>query len=286
MNKTGIISLMAALSLPLTGCNGDAASGKALLERAQAAFEAGNYSLAKLQIDSIRTLYPKAFDARKAGIRLMQQVDLKEQEKSIRYLDSMKVVKQAAFDSIKGEFVFEKDTAYQETGNYFYPTQVVEKNIGRSYLRAQVSERGEMYLTSVYCGRSYIHHNAVRVSDGNTFAETPATNDSYETTVGGQKVEVVEHKSGKDGGVIAFIESHVGDRSLKVEFKGEHNYTTLMNASDIKAVAAVSQLARILGAIEEINKEKREAELKIRFINKRREEQRQLNAEEASAEKL
>ena len=94
----------------------------------------------------------------------------------------MMTVKQAALDSIKGKFVLEKDTAYQEVGNYFYPTQVVEKNIGRSFLRAQVSELGEMSLTSIYCAGGSIHHTAVKVSVDDTFAETPTSIDSYETT--------------------------------------------------------------------------------------------------------
>lgn len=99
-----------------------------------------------MQIDSIRILYPKAFEARKQGVKLMQQVDLKEQRKSLIYLDSMMVVKQAQLDSVKGNFVLEKDTAYQEVGNYFYPTQTVEKNIGRSFLRGQVNEQGKCPL--------------------------------------------------------------------------------------------------------------------------------------------
>ena len=66
----------------------------------------------KLQIDSIRNLYPKAFEARKAGIRLTQQVDLAEQRKTLAYLDSMMAVKKASLDSIVGKFVLEKDTAY------------------------------------------------------------------------------------------------------------------------------------------------------------------------------
>ena len=83
----------------LTACNGDKQKAAGLLERANASFEAGDYNLAKLQIDSIRTFYPKAFDARKEGIRLMQRVDLEEQQKSLVYLDSMMAVKQAALDS-------------------------------------------------------------------------------------------------------------------------------------------------------------------------------------------
>lgn len=143
------------MALALSACqNGEKQAGQ-LFQRAEAAYAAGEYSLAKLQIDSIRTLYPKAFEVRKAGIKLMQQIDLAEQTKTLAYLDSMMTVKQAALDSIKGKFVLEKDTAYQEVGNYFYPTQVVEKT---SAVRSCVhSERIRRDVADLYllCGREY-----------------------------------------------------------------------------------------------------------------------------------
>lgn len=114
---------------------------------------------AKLQIDSIRILYPKAFEARKQGVKLMQQVDLKEQRKSLIYLDSMMVVKQAQLDSVKGNFVLEKDTAYQEVGNYFYPTQTVEKEY-RPFILARASERagGNVPYLYLLCWRHVASH--------------------------------------------------------------------------------------------------------------------------------
>ena len=177
-----IILAAATLAFLLSGCNSDSKNAGKLFQRAELAFAAGDYNLARLQIDSIRTYYPKAVDVRKAGIHLMQQIDLQEQHKTLAYLDSMMTVKQAELDSIKGNFVLEKDTAYQEIGNYFYPSQVVEKNIGRSFLRAQVNELGEMSLTSIYCAGGNIHHTAVKVSaNDDTFAEIPASTDSYAT---------------------------------------------------------------------------------------------------------
>ena len=171
MKKIGLVALFALL---LAGCDdGGEKKAQENLRKAEAALEKENFNEAKLQIDSIRILYPKAFEARKQGVKLMQQVDLKEQRKSLIYLDSMMVVKQAQLDSVKGNFVLEKDTAYQEVGNYFYPTQTVEKNIGRSFLRGQVNEQGEMSLTSIYCAGGTLHHTAVKVSVGGTFAELP-----------------------------------------------------------------------------------------------------------------
>jgi hypothetical protein len=242
------------------------------LQRAESAFNSRNYNEAKLQIDTIRTLYPKAFDARKAAIKLMQQVDLKEQERSIVYLDSMMLIKQAQFDSIKGSFILEKDKEYQEVGNYLYPTQTIEKNGGRSFLRGQVSELGEMSITSIYCAGGAIHHSSVKVINGDLYAQTPNTKDSYETTIGGRHIEKADYKLGDDGGVIAFIVTNKVN-NLKLQFIGDKTYTTSMTNSDREAIYKLSELAKTLSSIEQIKKDKDEANLKIRFVKRKMEEQ-------------
>lgn len=260
------------LFMALFSCNSDEKKAEELFQRAESSFATGDYSLAKLQIDSIRTLYPKAFEVRKAGIKLMQQVDLQEQQKTLVYLDSVMAVKQASLDSIKGNFVLEKDTAYQEVGNYFYPTQTVEKNIGRSFLRGQVNERGEMSITSIYCAGGKLHHRAVKVSVDDLFAETPISPDCYETTDLGKAIEKADYKLGADGGVIAFIIANQDKKRIRLEFIGDRNYKTTMQPNDIKAIAELSRLAQILSSIEAIKKEQNEANLKIRFVNRKIEE--------------
>lgn len=260
------------LFMALFSCNSDEKKAEELFQRAESSFATSDYSLAKLQIDSIRTLYPKAFEVRKAGIKLMQQVDLQEQQKTLVYLDSVMAVKQASLDSIRGNFVLEKDTAYQEVGNYFYPTQTVEKNIGRSFLRGQVNERGEMSITSIYCAGGKLHHRAVKVSVDDLFAETPISPDCYETTDLGKAIEKADYKLGADGGVIAFIKANQDKKRIRLEFIGDRNYKTTMQPNDIKAIAELSRLAQILSSIEAIKKEQNEANLKIRFVNRKIEE--------------
>lgn len=260
------------LFMALFSCNSDEKKAEELFQRAESSFATGDYSLAKLQIDSIRTLYPKAFEVRKAGIKLMQQVDLQEQQKTLVYLDSVMAVKQASLDSIKGNFVLEKDTAYQEVGNYFYPTQTVEKNIGRSFLRGQVNERGEMSITSIYCAGGKLHHRAVKVSVDDLFAETPISPDCYESTDLGKAIEKADYKLGADGGVIAFIIANQDKKRIRLEFIGDRNYKTTMQPNDIKAIAELSRLAQVLSSIEAIKKEQNEANLKIRFVNRKIEE--------------
>ena len=261
------------VTMLLASCGNDAekkASEK--LSAARSAFAQGDYNEAKLQIDSIKILYPKAFDARREGIKLMQQVELKEQEKTLVYLDSMLQEKQKEVDAIKKNYTFEKDAEYQKIGNYLHPSQVIEKNLHRSYLRFQVDETGVMSMTSIYCGPHNIHHLAVKVTapDG-SFAETPASKDSYETTDLGEKIEKADYKLGEDGNVIAFLNLNK-DKNIRVHYLGERSYATVMTPNDRKAVAAVYKLAQLLSSITEIKKNMEEANLKIEFVKRKMQE--------------
>ena len=280
MNKEILAGL--CLTLFLTSC-GNSMEQKAneRLALARSAFERGDYNEAKIQIDSVKTLYPKAFDTRREGIKLMQQVELKEQQQSLIYLDSMLQAKQKDFAAIRSKYVLEKDTAYQKVGNYFWPTQTVEKNLHRSFLRFQVNEQGIMTMTSIYCGGNNIHHYAIKVTapDG-SFAETPASKDSYETTDLGEKIEKADYKMGMDGNVMSFLYLN-RDKNIKVEYLGGRKYNYTLAPSDKEAAANIYELSQILSAIEQIKKEQEEAHLKIQFINKKIEQKQQ---EEAAKE--
>ena len=270
MKKIGLSALL-ALAL-LTGCgDGGEKQAQLHLQKAEQALLLENFSEAKLQIDSIKMLYPKAFEARKQGIKVMQQVDLKEQTKTLAYLDSVVLVKQAQLDSIKGGFVLEKDTAYQDIGNYFYPTQTVEKSLGRSFLRGQVNELGEMSLTSIYCAGGQLHHTSVKVSVGELFAETSVSKDSYETTDLGKTIEKSDYKIGEDGGVVGFIIANQ-DKNIQLHFIGDKTYRTVMDKNDRKAIVKLAELARVLSSMEEIRKQQKEASLKIQFVSRKIEE--------------
>ena len=260
---------LACLCCTLFSCSNVEKKAGEKLRAAREAFQRGDYSEAKIQIDSIKILYPKACETRREGIGLMQQVELKEQEKTLVYLDSMLQDKQKEVDALKKNYTFEKDAEYQRTGNYLHPSQVIEKNLHRSYLRFQVDETGVMSMTSIYCGPHNIHHLAVKVTapDG-SFAETPASKDSYETADLGEKIEKADYKLGEDGNVIAFLNLNK-DKNIRVNYLGERSYATVMTPNDRKAVAAVYELAQLLSSITEIKREMEEANLKIEFVKRK-----------------
>ena len=265
--KKGIILVCYALLLASCG-NNTTQKANEKLAVAQAAFERGDYNEAKIQLDSIKLLYPKEFDTRREGNKLMQQVEIKEQQQSLVYLDSMMQSKQQELKAIVGQYTLEKDATYQEEGNYFWPTQTVEKNLHRSFLRFQVNEQGIMLMTSIYCGKSNIHHFAVKVTapDG-TFAETPASKDSYETTDLGEKIEKADFTMGADGNVMGFLYLN-RDKNIKVEYIGERKYTFNMTPADRLALTKIYELSQLLSSMEQIKKEIEEANLKIGFVEK------------------
>ncbi|WP_299088865.1 hypothetical protein [uncultured Bacteroides sp.] len=272
--------LLACLCCTLFSCENVEKKAGEKLQTAREAFERGDFSEAKMQIDSIKILYPKAFETRREGISLMQQVELKEQEKTLVYLDSLLQKKQSELDAIKGKFTLEKDAEYQKIGNYLHPSQVIEKNLHRSYLRFQVNENGQMIMTSIYCGPSNIHHVGVKVvaPDG-SFAETPTSKDSYETTDLGEKIEKADYKIGEDGNVIGFLYLNK-DKNIKVNYQGERPYSTTMTPADRQAVASVYELAQLLSSITEIKEEMEEANLKIEFVKRKMQEREEKETEQ------
>lgn len=274
MKKTIIL---ACLCGTLIACENVEKKAALKLTEARAAFEVGNFNEAKMQIDSIKVLYPKAFETRRQGIHLMQEVELKEQQKTLEYLDSMLTMKQQEFETMKNRFVLEKDTAYQRIGHYLVPAQVIERNLHRSFLRFQTDETGIVSLTSIYCGSYNIHHTAVKVTapDGN-FTETSVSHDSYETTDLGEHIEKADYKLGEDGGLIAFVAANK-DKNLRVDYLGERPYTTHMMPADRQAAADIYELGKVLSSITEIKKNMEEANLKIQFIQKKMKERKTEN---------
>lgn len=265
-----IIFFCSALALSACG-NSIEKKANEKLTIARATYERGDYEEAKKQIDSIKILYPKAFETRKASQELMLDVELEAKQKQLSGLDSALQEKQKAFDAIKSKYTLEKDKDYQQVGSYIWPTQTIEKNLHRSFLRFQVDELGIMSMTSIYCGNKNIHHINVKViaSDG-SFAETPASKDSYETTDMNEKIEKADYKLGEDGNVIEFLYLNK-DKNIRVEYMGDRKFTTTMTPADREAAANVYELYQILSAMQQIKKEQEDTNLKIEFIQKKKE---------------
>lgn len=241
------------------------------LQSARSAYENGDYQCAKIKLDSLKILYPKAFKVRREALRLMRDVELAEQTRSVAFFDSLLVCKTAEKDSmLKGDFVFEKNEKYQDIGNYMIASQAPMKNLNNSYLRGQVDENGIMTVTSIYKGKP-ISHKCVRVSVGDSYAESSNPLNTYVSKHLGITTERVDFRFGKDEGIIGFIVLN-STKNINVKLIGKSDYSYSMRKDDILAIAKLYELSLLLRSIKELEAAKAEALRHIEFI--KRNEQR------------
>ena len=268
-----ILSLL-ALSLFIISCE-ESIEQKAAhhLDHAKEAFSIGNYNVAKQEIDSIKILYPKAFEARKQGIKLLQQVEEAEQMRIIEYEDSMIAVAQTAFDKIKSNYAFEKDERYQDIGLYTIKSQAPQRNTDRTYIRSQVDELGRMTLISCYRGSSYIHHDWLKLSVGEVYVDTPESNDRHEFEDLGVYYEWLSFINGNDGGAAAFISANKDENITFTLYRktgpdsSRPVYRNLkLNKDDRYAIASLYDLSQVLLALNEHKNLRDEAQRHLLFI--------------------
>ena len=268
------IFYLIAVVMLVTSC-GESLEEKAgrSLQSAREAYEMGDYPSAKMQLDSIKILYPKAFNTRRAALDLMREVELAEQQRNVLCCDSMLAVKRGELDQMLASgFTFEKNSKYQEIGNFMVASQAPMKNLNNSYLRGQVDENGMMTVTSIYKGRP-ISHNKVKVSANDSYAESDNPINSYTSKHLGVTTERVDFRFGKDEGIIGFIVLN-GDKNIKVELSGKSTYSYTMRKEDVEAFTSLYNLSMLLRAIKELEAAKQEAERHIEFVqrNKQRSE--------------
>lgn len=271
------ILAVAALSALIISCaeNVEKLAGRHL-DNAKEAFSIGNYNVAKQEIDSIKILYPKAFEARKQGIKLMQQVEEAEQMRAIEYEDSMITVAQAAFDQIKAGYAFQKDEQYQDLGLYTIKSQDPTRNTDRTYIRAQVDELGRMTLISSYRGSSYIHHDWLKLSVGDLYVDTPESNDRHEFKDLDVCYEWLSFINGNDGGAAAFISANKDANITYTLYRktgpdsSRPVYRNLkMTKDDRYAIAKLYELSLVLSTLDEHKKAREEADRHLKFIRSR-----------------
>ncbi|GHT71020.1 hypothetical protein FACS1894155_11270 [Bacteroidia bacterium] len=252
-------------------CNNDKKAAQENLQRVQLLYENNQLEAAKQSLDSLKAGFPKEVEVLKEGLQIMRQVEIKELERNILYYDSMLIVRTSQADSLKKLFVYEKDPKYDETGKYIDKQQVLERNLGRSYIRSGVNEQGEMYIASVYHGKGRIRHNQLKVSaPDNSYTETAVipedggVNFSFQDL--GMTTEVVTYQNEKDNGVILFIYNNSKKR-LKAELPGNKSYSFFIAEGDIKSLIKTHDFSVVLSDIQRLGKEKEKANARIEYLS-------------------
>ncbi|MDR1403528.1 MAG: hypothetical protein LBJ60_07515 [Tannerellaceae bacterium] len=249
--------------LLFAGCNDKEKEARVRYGKAKNFYEQNDLFAAKNEIDSIRIYYPKEVKVMKDAIELKRLVELKEADRNIAYCDSLLPIRQKEVGELNKNFILEKDTLYQDMGNYVWKQQTIERNVERSYVRCKVSEDGATSLESVYFGSRSLNHTGIKVSakDG-IFAETASIpydgGLNYRFQDLGNTTEVVTYKRENGVDVVKFIYANAGER-IKVEYTGGKAYTIYMADADKKALVATYDLAAVLSDVDTLIRERDKA---------------------------
>jgi hypothetical protein len=260
-----------AFSLLLLSCSNSEQEAQTLLNDAKVKLENNDFEAAKKQIDSLRVAFPKEFKVLKEGLSLMRLIDIREQERNIAYCDSLLPIRINEVETLMKGFVFEKDPAYDDIGKYIWKQQTVERNLERCYLRAGVNENGEMYLASVYYGKTPMKHTYVELvtKDGSTAKTLPIAYDggnNYRFDDAGMKSEIVTYKDDQAVDAVKFIYSTPVKERIKVTYKGGSPYVIYLADGDRKAIRATYELAAALSDVTTLNKELDKSTRKIAYL--------------------
>jgi hypothetical protein len=271
MSKTIYIFYPIIALLFFGSCSSKQKDAKSYLSAAREFYQSGNYESAKLQIDSIKIKFPKAFDEIKEGHKLMQQIRTSENQRNIAYCDSMLQVTHAAIEKTMLSFSLQKDPQYQETGNYIPKLTPLNQSFTRNTLRSGVSEDGKIYLESIVVGQN-IGHRQIRASlqDG-SYAETlPVTSDglnySFNTIEG--RYEIVKYTGKDENGVSNFISVYKNE-PITIQCIGRKTISFSLSKNEKEAITQSFELSSLLLERERLKLEKEKSETLLRYLQKK-----------------
>ncbi|MDR3339380.1 MAG: hypothetical protein LBT25_04650 [Candidatus Symbiothrix sp.] len=254
----------------LFSCSNNKDKALIYFENAQDLYKTGDYIAARQALDTIKILFPKEFEVLQQSLQLSRRIEIKIQERNAVFCDSMLLIRQAEADSMKPDFLFEKNPDYDEKGKYIDKRQLLENRLQRSYIRSDVDESGEITLAGVYYGSQPIHHSRLKISNRN--GEYVETQDiaydggmNYSFVDFGMTTEVVSYTEGKDSNVIKFIHDNK-NQDLKAEYLGGKHYSLTISQGDKNALAKTLELSVILSDIERLKKEKEKAAKRLEYL--------------------
>lgn len=262
--------LMLIYSL-LLSCTGRGSGAKTYLSEAGKAYQAGNYALAKLKIDSIKILFPEAFDEINAGFDLMQEIRMAENLRNIAYCDSLLRENYAALSDMLSDFEYVRDSRYQEFGEYYPKIYPHRSSLETNGLRSGVREKGILFIESVLSGNT-IRHNRIRITaaDGSFAESRMVTSDglNYRFSTLDKAYEIVRFSGNDENGIAAYIHTY-RDTPLTVHFLGNRTVTIPLADAAKKGISRSFELSTLLLDIEQLKFEKERSEVLIRYLESR-----------------
>ncbi len=265
--KTRNLLLALAAGLAFSNCAEDVEKqAQPHLTRAKQSYENRQYALAKLQLDSIKQLYPKAFETRAQANAQLIEVELSEARTGKHYTDSLLAESTTRATSLAAALYLDKDAKYQDYGTYYAALHRTEKNVGKSYLRPQANEKdGAFTITAFYRGKPIGAHTLRFTAPDGSYVELKPTAEPHVMSDATGRTERTDFTSTPTLG--DFVAQHT---DIKVTLIGKDGKAQMpFTKNDAKALIQVGELSAALQASSTLQAQQQELTRRITFYEER-----------------
>jgi len=242
-----LVGLMGLLLMP--ACQNEAEKAAAArLAQVRTLAGSGKYEPAMALLDSIHVWYTDNYGILNESMMLRDSVADLYHNQMIEVANGMLQTLLPQIDDLDNNFRFTPGEAGRP-GIYEHKRQSTQQAWNRSFIKANITEKGEFWISSHYFGQEWLDHYCIKVYDKDlsVFSDTIALSDPRNRKVEdmGDKWETIDFTEGSDGGAAEFIAANQ-HLSLKVRFTGKKHYYIVVESFDKEAIADGFELAQVL----------------------------------------
>ncbi len=224
------------------------------LDQARTMYEGKEYEQSLRVLDSIQSWFPEEYSVLAEALKLQKTVALEYHGSFIKQASQLLAETEPQVELLAKNFYFTKGNS-SRPGIYEHKRQTVRNSWSRSFLKVNITEDGDFWISSKYYGKEWLDHFCIKVYDNNlqVFSDTIPLNhpDNRKLQDGDDKWETIDYRNGTDGGVVGFIIENL-DRNLKVRFTGKKHYYIVMEKFDKEAVRDGYELAQVLSELNDL----------------------------------
>lgn len=224
------------------------------LDQAKTMYQEKQYEKSLRILDSIQSWFPEEYSVLADALKLQKTVAREYHGSFIEQASELLAGVEPKIDSLSGKFYFDKGNS-NRPGVYEHKRQTMRNSWSRSFLKVNINEDGDFWISSRYYGQEWLDHFCVKVYDRDIqiFSDTiPLSHpDNRKLQDGDDKWETIDYKNGSDGGVVGFIIENL-ERNLKVRFTGKEHYYIIMEKFDKEAVRDGYELAQVLREVNDL----------------------------------
>lgn len=228
----------------------------------------GEFERGMAILDSIPGWFPEEYGVVGKALKLKKDAATAYHEEFIKHAQAMLEKSEPQIEELSKNFIF-TDGPPGRPGMYEHKRQTVRRSWNRIFLKTNVQEDGQFWISSHYYGEDWLDHYCLKVYDKelSVFTDTISLGhpDNRKIEDGNDRWEKINFRDSSDNGAVGLIVQNQ-DRRLKVRFTGKKHYYIVMETFDKEAVKEGYELAQVLKEVSELNMKIEQHKKELRLL--------------------